>query len=126
MAENEDGQEKSEEATSRRLQQAREKGQVARSKELGTSAVLLAAAVGFAMLGPSLAASLASVMSRIFSMERDQIFDTNSMFNVWGIVAAELGWPMAGFILFLGFVAFVGNIVLAVSVFRPRHLCPRQ
>lgn len=44
MAENEDGQEKSEEATSRRLQQAREKGQVARSKELGTSAVLLAAA----------------------------------------------------------------------------------
>ncbi|WP_412501535.1 flagellar biosynthesis protein FlhB [Shewanella chilikensis] len=125
MAENEDGQEKTEEATSRRLQQAREKGQVARSKELGTSAVLLAAALGFAMLGPSLAASLASVMSRLFSMERDQIFDTNSMFNVWGIVAAELGWPMAGFILFLGFVAFVGNIVLGGISFSAQAFMPK-
>lgn len=77
------------------------------------------------MLGPSLAASLASVMSRIFSMERDQIFDTNSMFNVWGIVAAELGWPMAGFILFLGFVAFVGNIVLGGISFSTQAFMPK-
>ena len=41
MAENQDGQEKSQEPTARRLQQAREKGQVARSRELTTLAVTL-------------------------------------------------------------------------------------
>jgi len=57
MAEESSG-ERSEEPTGRRLEQAREKGQIARSKELGTAAVLISAACGFYMLGPSLAKSL--------------------------------------------------------------------
>ncbi|XAG08322.1 EscU/YscU/HrcU family type III secretion system export apparatus switch protein [Vibrio metschnikovii] len=43
MAES-DGQERTEEATPRRLQQAKEKGQVARSKELASVSVLI---IGF-------------------------------------------------------------------------------
>ena len=41
MAENEDGQERTEEATPRRQQQAAEKGQVVRSRELTSLAMLL-------------------------------------------------------------------------------------
>ncbi|NNL11716.1 MAG: flagellar biosynthetic protein FlhB, partial [Pseudomonadales bacterium] len=37
MAEEESGQEKTEEATPKRLDKAREEGQVARSRELGTT-----------------------------------------------------------------------------------------
>lgn len=54
MAENDSSQEKTEEATSRKLQQAKDKGQVARSKDLGTSAVLIAASVGLVMTGQAL------------------------------------------------------------------------
>ena len=78
------GQERTEEPTAKRLQQSRDKGQVARSKELGTAAVLLASAVGFAIVGPNLARSLHTIMTQILTMERDQIFDTNSMFPCMG------------------------------------------
>ncbi|MCW3173613.1 flagellar biosynthesis protein FlhB [Shewanella subflava] len=125
MSEADSGQERTEEPTSKRLEQAREKGQVARSKELGTAAVLLAASVGFAMTGPAIASSLYTVMKQIFTMERDQIFDTNSMFRVWGVVGNELGWPLLSFILLLAFVSFLGNIVLGGMSFSVKAFMPK-
>ena len=41
MAENKEGQEKTELATSRRLEEAREKGQVSKSQDVTTAAMLL-------------------------------------------------------------------------------------
>ncbi|MCE9686707.1 flagellar biosynthesis protein FlhB [Shewanella sp. AS16] len=125
MADNDSSQERTEEATSRRLEQAREKGQVARSKELGTAAVLLAAAVGFSMTGPALAQSLSRIMTQVFTMERAQIFDTNSMYRVWGVVGTELTLPMLSFIGMLAVVAFLGNIVLGGLSFSTKAFMPK-
>ncbi|MGX9459960.1 flagellar biosynthesis protein FlhB [Shewanella sp. A14] len=125
MAENDSSQERTEDPTGKRLEQAREKGQVARSKELGTAAVLLAASVGFSMTGPAIAKSLYAIMKQIFSMERDQIFDTNSMFRVWGVVGSELAWPLVSFIAFLAFVSFLGNIVLGGISFSVKAFMPK-
>lgn len=125
MAENDSSQEKTEEATPRRQQQAREKGQVARSKELGTSAVLMAAAVGFAMLGPGLASALHSLMENLFIMDRAEIYDTNSMFLVWELVGQELAVPMLSLVLFMALVAFIGNIVLGGITFSVKAFMPK-
>lgn len=125
MAENDSSQERTEEPTSKRLEQAREKGQVARSKELGTAAVLLAASVGFAMTGPSIAISLYTIMKQIFTMERDQIFDTNSMFRVWGVVGNELAWPLISFIALLALVSFIGNVALGGMSFSVKAFMPK-
>ncbi|MGB6137847.1 MAG: flagellar biosynthesis protein FlhB [Shewanella sp.] len=125
MAENDSSQERTEDPTGRRLEQAREKGQVARSKELGTAAVLLAASVGFAMTGPSIAISLYTMMKQIFTMERDQIFDTNSMFRVWGVVGNELAWPLISFIALLALVSFIGNIALGGMSFSVKAFMPK-
>ncbi|GAA0789877.1 MULTISPECIES: flagellar biosynthesis protein FlhB [Pseudomonadati] len=125
MAENDSSQERTEEPTSKRLEQAREKGQVARSKELGTAAVLLAASVGFAMTGPAIAKSLYAMMKQIFTMERAQIFDTNSMFRVWGVVGSELAWPLLSFIALLALVSFLGNIVLGGMSFSVKAFMPK-
>ncbi|KIO36098.1 MULTISPECIES: flagellar biosynthesis protein FlhB [unclassified Shewanella] len=125
MADNDTSQEKTEEATPRRREQAREKGQVARSKELGTSAVLMSAAVGFAVIGPSLGQSLMSVMTNLFTMSRPEIYDTNSMFNIWMMVFSELAIPMASFVLFLAFVAFLGNVVLGGITFSAKAFMPK-
>ncbi|NMH65569.1 flagellar biosynthesis protein FlhB [Shewanella salipaludis] len=125
MADNDSSQERTEEATSRRLEQAREKGQVARSKELGTAAVLLAAAVGFSMTGPALAQSLSRIMTQVLTMERAQIFDTNSMYRVWGVVGSELTLPMLSFIGMLAVVAFLGNIVLGGLSFSTKAFMPK-
>jgi flagellar biosynthetic protein FlhB len=51
MAENEDGQEKTESPTGKRRQQARDEGQIARSVELSSAAVLLGGALSIAMSG---------------------------------------------------------------------------
>lgn len=105
MADNDSSQERTEEATPKRLQQAREKGQVARSKELGTFAVLVASAIGFMTIGPMLGDSLATIMTQLFSPSRANIFDEYSMLRVWGPIGQELGWPLLGFISLLVFLA---------------------
>ncbi|MGW7675701.1 flagellar biosynthesis protein FlhB [Shewanella sp. S23-S33] len=124
MAE-ESSDERTEEPTGRRLEQARTKGQIARSKELGTAAVLISAACGFYMLGPSLAISLTRVFEIVFTMDRAQIFDTNEMFKVWGVVASEIAWPMAKIMLLIVVVAFIGNVSLGGINFSTQAMMPK-
>ena len=61
MAEDSD-LERTEEPSQRRLEQAREEGQVARSRELSTFAVLLAGGAGLWMMGGALSAQLTKLM----------------------------------------------------------------
>ncbi len=74
MAE-ESGQEKTEQPSAKRLTDAREKGQVPRSKEFTTVIVLIASAVGMMFLGERMLQSLAEVMTTSFSFSRKEIFD---------------------------------------------------
>jgi len=125
MAENDSSQEKTEEATPRRREQSREKGQVARSKELGTSAVLMSAAVGFAMTGPSIAKALYNIMEMLFTLDRTQIYDTNALFLIWEVIGQELAFPMLSFIAILTLMAFLGNIVLGGITFSTKAFMPK-
>lgn len=68
-------QERTEQPTGKRLQQAREKGQIARSKELGTASVLLATVFGLLMIKESLAGAMIKVLTMGFTLDRDQAFD---------------------------------------------------
>ena len=52
MADQDSSQEKTEEPTARRLQKGRDEGQVPRSKELGTTLVLVLGAIGLMVFGP--------------------------------------------------------------------------
>lgn len=64
MAEHEDGQERTEQPTERRLQRAREQGQVARSRELANLGLLLTAAAGLMVLGPTTLSGLVEILRR--------------------------------------------------------------
>ncbi|WP_070962826.1 flagellar biosynthesis protein FlhB [Vibrio sonorensis] len=81
MAES-DGQERTEEATPKRLQQAREKGQVARSKELASVSVLVVGAVALMWFGETLARALYTMMGRLFSLSREEIFDIGKLYDI--------------------------------------------
>ena len=74
MAE-ESGQEKTEQPSAKRLSDAREKGQVPRSKEFTTVIVLIASAVGMMVLGERMLRSIAEVMTTSFSFTRKEIYD---------------------------------------------------
>jgi flagellar biosynthetic protein FlhB len=68
-------QERTERATPKRLQQAKEKGQLARSRELSTMFVLLAAAGGLFMAGSGIVAGLVDVMRDAFQSSRAELLD---------------------------------------------------
>lgn len=78
MAE-ETGQEKTEEPTARRLDKAREEGQIPRSKELNTTAILVLGALGLLVLGPFLSERIGRIALFGFEFERAAAFDTAVM-----------------------------------------------
>lgn len=80
--ESEDGQEKTEEPTPKRQQEAKEKGEVPRSRELNTAMVMIAAALALSVFGGYMGAGLVSVMETAFQPDRAQLFDRFEVFHL--------------------------------------------
>ena len=89
------GQDKTEQPTGKRLNDAREKGQVPRSKEFTTVLVLIASAVAMMFLGERIIRSVAEVMKVSFSFTRKEIFDPAAMvhhiLHTLDIISFDLG-----------------------------------
>ncbi|KAA8668267.1 flagellar biosynthesis protein FlhB [Vibrio gigantis] len=107
MAES-DGQERTEDATPKRLQQAKEKGQVARSKELASASVLIVGAISLMWFGESMAKGLFEAMQRLFSLSRDEIFDTNKLLEIAGGALVNLLFPLFLILITLFVAAVIG------------------
>lgn len=95
-------QERTERATPRRLQQAREKGQLPRSRELSTMLVLLAAAGGLFVVGGGIVGRIVGLMHESFEAPRAAMFDPTVM--VGRFQEAILG-AVGALLPFLGIVA---------------------
>ncbi|WP_072669898.1 flagellar biosynthesis protein FlhB [Vibrio injensis] len=107
MAES-DGQERTEEATPRRLQQAKEKGQVARSKELASVSVLIIGSVALMWFGEMLASRLYTTMGRLFSLSREEIFDSSKLFDIIAGTLTHLILPLILILITLFVAALIG------------------
>ncbi len=75
------GQDKSEEPTAKRLEDARKKGQVPRSKELDTFVSLITSSVLLLFIGGHIAEGLAEIMKDQFNLSRQMIFDPATLIN---------------------------------------------
>lgn len=108
MAENQDGQEKSFEPSTRRLDEAKRRGQVPRSRELNTVAVTLAGAATIVLLGPRVTNDLRGLVIEHFALSRADVFDTAA-------VLRHLGDALTASLLILApfFAATVAAAVLA-------------
>ena len=126
MAESESGADKSEEPTEKRLRESREKGQIARSRELNTLAIMLAGAGGLLAIGGSLGSALLSIMSGNFSLSREVIMDERSMM-IWllasGKVAVDAVLPL---FLALLVASIVGPISLGGWLFSAKAMAPKM
>ncbi|MBV1916316.1 MAG: flagellar type III secretion system protein FlhB [Pseudomonadales bacterium] len=124
MAE-ENGQEKTEDATPRRLEKAREEGQVVRSKELNTTALLLAGAFGLMMFGKPLAAALEAALRYNFVLDRAAIFDDKAMLIHLGGSFQTVAVTLAPIGILLMMAAFLGPISLGGWNFSIKALAPK-
>ena len=79
MAESESGQDKTEDPTEKKKKDAREKGEIARSKELNTLAIMLAGSGALLVFGGALAQEMMDLMRLNFSLSRDVVLDQRAM-----------------------------------------------
>jgi flagellar biosynthetic protein FlhB len=79
MAENENGQDRTEQPTQKRLDEARKSGQVPRSRELTSAAVVLVAGIGLRFSGAAMASGFAGLMKSGLTLSRDQVLDENRL-----------------------------------------------
>ena len=73
------GQERTEQPTPRRIQQAREKGQVPTSRELNTMLMMLIAGATIMLIGPGIVDDFLDMFRRFLNISRENIFDTTAM-----------------------------------------------
>ena len=125
MAEEDSSQEKTEEATPRRLEKAREDGQVPRSRELTTSAVLLAGTISLMMFGGYIAEKLIGILKFNFSIEREVIFDPNLMFDNLGESFYQALLALLPFFAAVLFAAVAGPVALGGWLMSGKALAPK-
>jgi flagellar biosynthetic protein FlhB len=118
MAE-ESAQEKTEEPTAKRLEKAREDGQVARSQELGVATMMIGSAVFMYMFGAFLMGALVDAFATSFVFDRRMVFSADLLpaafgdralismlillpfFALTAVIAAGSGGIIGGFIFSL-------------------------
>jgi flagellar biosynthetic protein FlhB len=79
MAESEMGGERTEEPSQRRLQEARERGQIPRSRELTNFATMIGGSAALVAIGGTVAAHLSQLMRRSLSIDVKSLRTTDSM-----------------------------------------------
>jgi flagellar biosynthesis protein FlhB len=89
MAENENGQDQTEQPTQKRLDDARSNGQVPRSRDLSTAAVVLIAGIGIRVAGTGMANGFAGLMKSGLTLSRDQLLDENRLLPDLVALAAQ-------------------------------------
>lgn len=125
MAEEENGQEKTEEATPKRLEKAREEGQVARSRELGTTLLLMTGSVSMLLFGELLAGRLKGLMRGNFGFDQVVAQDPAYMFAYLGQSVFEM-LDVVFLILFLIMLAgAIGSIALGGWLFSVKPMMPK-
>ncbi len=125
MAEEDSGQEKTEQPTPKRLKEAREKGDVPRSKELTTMLVLMAAVLGAFIFGGQLVERMIGMMEHNFLLDRRAVFDSNAMIAHLGVSIREAGLALAGIFGLIVVAAIVGPIALGGWNFSAQALQPK-
>ena len=123
--ENKDGQEKSEEPTAKRLQDSKQKGEVPRSRELNTTLVLMAGAIGLLTMGRGIGDGLAELLRSSLNIDRHLMYEPmmmlkNAVNTMWD--AFILISPLMGLLIISVFVSpmMIGGFAISSKKIKPK------
>lgn len=117
-----EGQERTEQATPKRLQEARERGDVARSRELATVSVLLTAAGGLALIGPMLLTDLLALTRHNLALPPTVFLAELPLFEYLQTALLDALWSLIPLFAVIGIAAVLGSMALGGWIFSPRQL----
>lgn len=107
-----DTHDKTEEPTAKRTSDARSKGQIARSRELSTTLVLIFSAVALFIIGRDIGLAIYRIMERLFTLNRDETYDYTHMFQAWGFAFSEIAIPVLSYLVIVTIAGVYGSIAL--------------
>ena len=116
--------EKTEPASPRRLEKAREDGDVPRSRELGTCTILLAAGAGIWLLGDRMIAQISRMLSGSLTFERAHAFDMDLLLARSAGFIGELLVAFAPMAVLLIVVAIASPLLIGGWLFSTKALMP--
>ncbi len=123
MAEEQQGQEKTEDATPRKLEKAKEEGQVARSRELNSVAIVTFGAAAAIYVAPDLAALMIDMTRVIFtSAAQPEIQMASYLSNA----VAEAMWAILPFSLVMFAAGVLSSIGVGGVLFSGKAIAPKM
>jgi flagellar biosynthesis protein FlhB len=124
MAESSEGGERTEEPSQRRLQEARERGQVPRSRELTNFATMIGGSVGLITMGSLVAGRMSRLMRQFMAIDPRRLDDPQSMMSSLGEAAmTALPAVLPIFATLIGLV-LLASMLLGGWNFSPAALVP--
>ncbi|QDW65540.1 flagellar biosynthesis protein FlhB [Luteimonas granuli] len=124
MAENENGQEKTEQPSDKRIREAREKGNVPRSRELSTAAVFGGGVAALLSFGGGLAARALDWMRGALSLDRALLESPDRLFGHVGELVLGFMVILAPFVLVTLLACFVAPALMGGLNFAGKGLVP--
>ncbi|MEZ5565116.1 MAG: flagellar biosynthesis protein FlhB [Gammaproteobacteria bacterium] len=115
-------QDKTEQATPKRLADARLKGQIPRSRELSMAAVMMTGALVLYADGSSISATLQQVVAQSLTMDRDLLFDSGLMVESMGHTFLAAFQACAPLFAALVAAAILGSMAIGGWIFTPQPL----
>ena len=125
MAENADGTEKSEEPTEKKLREAREKGQVPRSKELSTLLMTLSAAVFLYFFGGGMVENFEYIAKQGLSFDRAHAFDLKMLTNRVLDMMVHAIYLVMPFLAVMVFIALFSPMLIGGWNFSAKAMSPK-
>lgn len=123
MAEDSDA-ERTEPASAKRLEQAREEGDVPRSRELATFTVLMAAGSGLWMTGEGLVRKLSAAMTSGLALDREQIYNADALIQRVGQDIGTVMWACLPLAFAIMVVALASPLLIGGWLFSTKALAP--
>ncbi|MGH7092386.1 MAG: EscU/YscU/HrcU family type III secretion system export apparatus switch protein, partial [Stellaceae bacterium] len=125
MSDTHDAESRTESASPRRLQKAREEGQIIRAHSVAGAAVLVAGAFVLLIGGGKLVALLESSLRSGLSLAPEPMRDPSRLLETAGDVLRPAFAALAPFLLLMAAVAFVTDLVIGGWIFTPQPLMPK-
>lgn len=124
MAE-EQAQEKTEQPSPKRLKEAREKGQVARSKDFNATLILLFSGAGFLLFGRYLAEQLMAIMRQSFDFDSSVLTTALPAIQKLSSLMAMSFWAILPILLLILILSVAAPLVIGGWVFSLQSLQPQ-
>jgi flagellar biosynthetic protein FlhB len=118
-------QERTEKATPRRRQKAREEGKVARSQELNSAVILCLGFTALYIIGPLLATQLKQFMIYIFSEAPGMLVDPNTAASLFSSLITTFFVLLGPILIILVLVAYGINVLQVGILFTSKPLEPK-